>query len=589
MMTVAAEHRPAWLALATAPAEHDSNGGGPRRGGSGGRASRLISAVAIGLAVAGIGLLPWMAYLAVSLPARPLAWHWRAAWVGLDAMEAAGLFSTGRWLLRGDGRYRLSAMATAALLLTDAWFDVTTAPPGSGELCSLAMAVFAEVPGAVLCTVLAVRGLRRLTADRLGAVRVLVIGSGGREHALARSLAADDEVTGVHAAPGNPGIGQVAELHEVTITDPAEVASLAVRLAADLVVVGPEAPLVAGVADAVRAAGISCFGPSGAAAMIEGSKSLAKQVMTAGGVPTAAARTCRTEREVASALDAFGPPYVVKADGLAAGKGVVVTADRGEAVRHARASGTVVIEEFLDGPEVSVFALADGSTAVPLMPAQDYKRAYDGDDGPNTGGMGAYAPLPWAPPGLAAQTLATVILPALAELSRRGTPYSGLLYAGLCLTRDGLRVVEFNARFGDPETQVVLDRLATPLGGLLFAAANGDLATAAAPKWRPGAAVTVVIAAEGYPGAPVHGDLISGVADAERVPGCYVLHAGTALDSSGRLIATGGRVLNVVGAGQDVAHAREAAYLAASRIRMRGGWLRTDIAARPAAGTAGGP
>ncbi|HXW47356.1 MAG TPA: phosphoribosylamine--glycine ligase [Streptosporangiaceae bacterium] len=419
-------------------------------------------------------------------------------------------------------------------------------------------------------------------------MRVLLIGSGGREHALARSLAADPDVTDLHAAPGNPGIAGLAHLHQVTATDPAGVTELAHRLAADLVVVGPEAPLVAGVADAVRAAGISCFGPGRHAAMIEGSKSFAKDVMRAAGVPTAAARTCRSAAEADAALDEFGAPYVVKADGLAAGKGVVVTSDRQAALAHAGDCGTVVIEEFLEGPEVSVFALADGTTAVPLLPAQDYKRAQDGDEGQNTGGMGAYAPLPWAPPGLAAQTLAEVIQPALAELGRRGTPFGGLLYTGLCLTERGLRVVEFNARFGDPETQVILDRLATPLGGLLRATAEGSLADAPAPQWRPGAAVTVVIAAEGYPAAPVSGDPIEGLDAAGRVPGAYVLHAGTAMSPGGQLTAAGGRVLNVVGSGADLGQARRAAYQAAAEIRMRGGWYRRDIADKPAAGTATG-
>jgi phosphoribosylamine--glycine ligase len=301
-------------------------------------------------------------------------------------------------------------------------------------------------------------------------VRVLVIGSGGREHALAIALNRDTSVTGVHAAPGNPGIAAVADLHEVIPADPGSVAALAVRTGANLVVIGPEAPLVAGVADAVRDAGVACFGPAQAAAMIEGSKSFAKQVMADAGIPTAAARTCATAEEAGAALDAFGQPYVVKADGLAAGKGVLVTGDRSDAVAHARRCGTVVIEEFLDGPEVSLFALTDGETALPLLPAQDFKRALDGDAGPNTGGMGAYAPLPWAPAGLADEVMATVIQPAIDELRKRGTPYTGVLYAGLCLTAAGIRVVEFNARFGDPETQVVLDRLDTPLGALLQAA-----------------------------------------------------------------------------------------------------------------------
>lgn len=419
-------------------------------------------------------------------------------------------------------------------------------------------------------------------------MRVLVLGSGGREHALARALAADPEVTALHAAPGNPGIGEIAELHDVTAADPAEVTALAARIGADLVVVGPEAPLVAGVADTLREAGVSCFGPDRAAARIEGSKSFAKDIMAAAGIPTARARTCSTDSEVSAALDAFGPPYVVKADGLAAGKGVVVTDDRREAAAHARDCGMVVIEEFLDGPEVSLFALADGARAVSLLPAQDYKRAHDGDAGPNTGGMGAYAPLPWAAADLADETLATVIEPAIAELRRRGAPYRGLLYAGLALTASGIRVVEFNARFGDPETQVVLDRLATPLAGLLRAAADGGLSGSAPLRWRAGAAVTVVIAAESYPGTPATGDQIDGIDEARRQQDAYVLHAGTAADGDGRLISCGGRVLDIVGTGQDLAAARTAAYRAAARIRMRGGWYRRDIAERPDPATPAG-
>ena len=416
-------------------------------------------------------------------------------------------------------------------------------------------------------------------------MRVLVIGSGGREHALARALAKDGDVGQLHAAPGNPGIARLAELHEVDAADPLAVAGLAASLGADLVVVGPEGPLVAGVADAVRASGVRCFGPGRHAARIEGSKSFAKDVMAAAGVPTARATACGDAAQVAAALDKFGPPYVVKADGLAAGKGVVVTSDRATAVRHAAAAGPVLIEEFLDGPEVSIFALADGTNAVALLPAQDYKRAHDGDQGPNTGGMGAYAPLPWAPPGLAEETMETVVGPTLAELRRRGTPFSGLLYTGLCLTSAGLRVVEFNARFGDPETQVVLDRLATPLGGLLRAAADGDLAAAPDPEWEPGSAVTVVIAAEGYPAAPVGGDPIGGLAEADAVPGAYVLQAGTRTGPGGQLTSAGGRVLSVVGTGESLGQARSAAYQAAGLIRMRGGWSRQDIAEKPAAGT----
>jgi len=413
-------------------------------------------------------------------------------------------------------------------------------------------------------------------------VRVLLLGSGGREHALARALAADPDVTSVHAAPGNPGIAAIATVHPADLTDTGAMIGLARSVAPDLVVIGPEAPLVAGLADALRGTGLSCFGPSRRAAMIEGSKSFAKEVMRAGGIPTARARICATEDEVTGALAEFGPPYVVKADGLAAGKGVVVTSDRSAALGHAQAVGKVVVEEFLDGPEVSMFALADGASAVPLLLAQDFKRAYDGDEGPNTGGMGAYAPLPWVPPELAAELMGTVIEPAVAALRRHGTPYRGLLYAGLALTSQGPRVVEFNARFGDPETQVVLDRLASPLAGALAAAASGSLSGAAPLDWAPGAAVTVVIAAEGYPVSPVTGDVIEGIDDAERVAGAYVLHAGTSTDRGGPLVSAGGRVLNVVGTGPDLAAARAVAYEAAGRIRMRGGWSRSDIAAQAA-------
>ena len=442
-------------------------------------------------------------------------------------------------------------------------------------------------------------------------MRILVIGSGGREHAIVRALSADpgSNADSLHAAPGNPGIAALAETYPGIDPAPDQIVRLARKLSPDLVVVGPEAPLVAGAADALREAGFSCFGPDADAAMIEGSKSFAKQVMTEAGIPTAASFTCATGAEADRALAAFGPPYVVKDDALAAGKGVVVTADLEAARAHARACGTVVIEEFLDGPEVSLFAVCDGVTAVPLLPAQDFKRARDGDQGPNTGGMGAYAPLPWAPSDLAEHAMARVIQPAVDTMRRRGTPYRGLLYAGLCLTPAGLRVVEFNARFGDPETQVVLDRLGTPLAPLLHAAATGDLAGTEPPQWRPGAAVVVVIAAEGYPEHPVKGDQIK-IISTERsgvprpaVPGAppgqaYLLHAGTAVRGTGAagtgaagtggagagragdLVSAGGRVLNAVGSGPDIAAARDAAYRLAATIELRGGWYRRDIAAR---------
>jgi len=409
-------------------------------------------------------------------------------------------------------------------------------------------------------------------------VSILVIGSGGREHALCQALAADPAVTALACAPGNAGIAEVATVHPVPATDPGAVTALAKQLGADLVVIGPEAPLVGGVADAVRAAGIACFGPSAAAARIEGSKAFAKEVMAAAGVPTARSRVAETEAEAAAALDGFGPPYVVKDDGLAAGKGVVVTVDRAEALAHAAGCGRVVIEEYLDGPEVSLFGISDGSTVLPLAPAQDFKRVGDGNTGPNTGGMGAYSPLPWAPNGLAGEVLDTVLAPTVAAMSRRGTPFAGLLYAGLALTSRGLRVVEFNCRFGDPETQVVLARLATPLAGVLSAAAAGDLAGLPPLRWRGEAAVTVVVAAAGYPGRPRTGDPIEGVAAAAAVPGVSVHHAGTALDQQGRLVTAGGRVLAVTATGADQAQARDRAYQGVAKIRIPGAHYRTDIA-----------
>ena len=400
-----------------------------------------------------------------------------------------------------------------------------------------------------------------------------------------RALAADPDVSELHAAPGNPGISELARTHSVSASDPVDVVRLTKQLGVDLVVIGPEAPLVAGVADGLRAAGVPVFGPDANAALIEGSKAFAKEIMAAAGVPTAEARVVTTPGEAEAALDAFGPPYVVKDDALAAGKGVVVTGDRAVALRHAASCRRVVIEEYLDGPEVSLFALCDGTTAIPLLPAQDFKRARDGDQGPNTGGMGAYAPLPWAPSGLADEVIDRVVLPAIGELARRGAPYQGLLYAGLALTSKGIKVIEFNARFGDPETQVVLDRLATPLAGLLHASAVGDLAAAAALRWHPGAAVTVVLAAEGYPESPAQGDQIK-IDPSERTDG-YLLQAGTTL-AAGDLVTAGGRVLNAVGSGPDLATARAAAYAAAARASFRGAWHRRDIAQLAATPQAGG-
>jgi phosphoribosylamine--glycine ligase len=404
-------------------------------------------------------------------------------------------------------------------------------------------------------------------------VRVLVIGSGAREHALVRSLLADPDVGEVVAAPGNAGMAAQVRTEPVDVDDGDAVAALGAGF--DLVVVGPEAPLVAGAVDACRASGVLAFGPTKDAARLEGSKDFAKQVMQAAGIPTARAVTVHDAQELPGALDVFGAPFVVKDDGLAAGKGVVVTHDRGQALEHGRAclgrGGAVVVEEFLDGPEASVFCICDGSTVVPLLPAQDFKRVGDGDTGPNTGGMGAYCPLPWADPGLAQWTVDHVAQPAVDEMARRGTPYSGVLYVGLALTSQGPKVVEFNARFGDPETQAVLALLATPLGGLLAAAARGELAGHPPLQWRDGAAVTVVLACAGYPQAPRTGDVITG-ADLPEI-----LHAGTAV-RDGQLVSSGGRVLNVVATGPTLARARAAAYATLDAVDLPDGHYRTDIA-----------
>jgi phosphoribosylamine--glycine ligase len=407
-------------------------------------------------------------------------------------------------------------------------------------------------------------------------VRVLVIGSGAREHALCLALAHDPAVSSLVCAPGNAGTAAVAEQRGVDATDPAAVADLAADTRADLVVIGPEAPLVAGVADSVRARGIACFGPSREAARLEGSKAFAKDVMAAAGVSTAAARLCTTADEAAAALDEFGPPYVVKEDGLAAGKGVVVTSDRAEALTHAGACGRVVIEEYLDGPEVSLFCLTDGSAVVPLVPAQDFKRIGDDDIGPNTGGMGAYAPLDWLPDGFTAQIVQSVAQPTIDELRRRGTPFAGLLYIGLAVTSRGPRVVEFNARFGDPETQVVLALLDTPLAGVLRWAATGG--TPPVLQWRTGSAVTVVRAAAGYPGTPRTGDVITG---AEQDG---VIHAGTRRRDDGAIVSSGGRVLSVTATGPTLDAAREAAYALAATVQLADGQQRSDIALRAVQG-----
>jgi phosphoribosylamine--glycine ligase len=417
-------------------------------------------------------------------------------------------------------------------------------------------------------------------------VKLLVIGGGAREHALCRALSLDPDVTSLHCAPGNAGITEIAELHAVDPLDGGAVAELAAGLGVQLVVVGPEAPLVAGVADAVRARGIACFGPSREAAQLEGSKAFAKDVMAAAGVPTARSYVCTTPEEVDTALGAFGPPYVVKEDGLAAGKGVVVTEELDTARIHALACDCVVIEEYLDGPEVSLFAITDGETVVPLQPAQDFKRAYDEDEGPNTGGMGAYSPLPWADPHLVDDVVETVLQPTVDEMRHRGTPFTGLLYAGLAITSRGVRVIEFNARFGDPETQVVLARLKSPLAGVLLNAATGSLQDQPPLRWSDDAAVTVVVASHNYPGTPRIGDPIEGLDVVGADPHAYVLHAGTKRDADGRVVSAGGRVLSITASGPDLAVARERAYAGVARIHLDGSHHRTDIAYAAAQRTA---
>lgn len=422
----------------------------------------------------------------------------------------------------------------------------------------------------------------------LRTVKVLVIGPGGREHAIVRSLLKDPNVSEVHAAPGNAGIAKLVPTYAIDGNDPVAVAALATKLAVDLVVVGPEAPLAAGVSDAVREAGIPVFGPSKAAAQLEASKAFAKEVMAEAGVPTAMARVATNAAEAADALDAFGAPHVVKDDGLAAGKGVVVTNDREEALAHAQtcfdAGGTVVIEEFLDGPEVSVFVLCDGRTTVPLSPAQDFKRIFDNDEGPNTGGMGAYTPLDWAPEGLVREVIDRVAQPTVDEMASRGTPFVGVLYCGLALTSRGTRVIEFNVRFGDPETQAVLARLKTPLGALMLAAAKGELDQAEELRWSRESAVAVVVAAENYPDTPRTGDRIRGLNKVDALEGVHVIHAGTKLDEEGNVVSAGGRVLAVVALGTDLVEARERAYDGVELVQLDGGQFRTDIAGKAARG-----
>ena len=404
-------------------------------------------------------------------------------------------------------------------------------------------------------------------------MKILLVGSGGREHALALGLQADPECSELHVAPGNPGIAEIAITHPLAITDNSAIVALAQKIGAELVVIGPEVPLVNGVADELRRVGIATFGPSKVAAQLEGSKTFAKEVMSDAGVPTAKSFTCTTQSEIENALDSFGAPYVVKDDGLAAGKGVVVTSDRTEALKHALACQRVVIEEYLDGPEVSLFGISDGHTILAMHPAQDFKRAGDNDAGPNTGGMGAYSPLPWAPSDIIEDTYKQVLAPMIAEMAARGTPFVGLLYAGLALTDHGTRVIEFNARFGDPETQVLIPRLVTPLASLLYKAATGNLGDTQL-QWRDDSAVTVVLAADGYPSAPKSGSPIASIPTIDQV---QIFHAGTAMDGNG-LVSAGGRVMTVTGIGSDLTEARNRAYRAISQIDLEGSFYRSDIA-----------
>lgn len=428
-------------------------------------------------------------------------------------------------------------------------------------------------------------------------MKILVLGSGAREHAIILSLLGEETDHEIVAAPGNAGIAQVVDTVDLDPNNPVAVANFAIASAVELVIIGPEAPLVAGVADELREQGIPVFGPGKAAAELEGSKTFAKRIMDTAGVPTGRAHRAATLAEAEKALDLFGAPYVVKADGLAAGKGVLVTSDRSAALGHAKTyleQGSVLVEEFLDGQEVSLFFVSDGHTVVPLSPAQDYKRLGDGDAGPNTGGMGAYSPLPWLDKDFGGEeafvdeVLETIAKPVIAQLAAEQTPFIGLLYAGLILTsrRDsetdrGIRVIEFNARFGDPETQVVLPRLVTPLSALLFAAATGTLANHVLPAFAEASAVTVVLASENYPGTPLIGRPITGLAEADAVPGVHIAHAATGVDHDD-LVSTGGRVLSVVGTGTTFAQARSRAYEALGLISLDGAQFRTDIAARVA-------
>lgn len=419
-------------------------------------------------------------------------------------------------------------------------------------------------------------------------MRVLLLGSGGRESALAWALDRSPSLGELVAAPGNPGIGRFAELRSVEPTDVEAVTALARSIRPDLVVVGPEAPLVVGVADALREEGIPVFGPGAGAARIEASKAYAKEVMTDAGIPTGAARSFEDVEEATAYLKGLAGPFVIKADGLAAGKGVTVTEDGSEAEsavreclvdsRFGEAGRSVLIEEFLDGEETSLIAFSDGIAVVPCEPAQDYKRALDGDAGPNTGGMGSYSPVPACPPALADSIVQEVIEPMVRACRDRGTPFVGALYAGLALTSRGPKVIEFNARFGDPETQALLPRLESDLGELCLAAATGELAGTSI-KWSGDACVSIVLASGGYPASHPTGYPISGLEESGALPGVQVFHAGTERRGD-EIVTSGGRVLAVSALGTDFADARTRAYQAADLIQFEGKHLRTDIGLR---------
>ena len=418
-------------------------------------------------------------------------------------------------------------------------------------------------------------------------MHILLIGSGGREHALAWKLAQSPQCERLFAAPGNPGIAEHATLVALDIADHAAVIRWCTAQAIDLVVVGPEAPLVAGLADDLRAAGVATFGPGAAAAQLEGSKGFTKALCSEAGIPTAAYARFDAAADAIAGLDRFTAPYVIKADGLAAGKGVIIAETRAEAEAaiadmlggsFGAAGASVVIEEFMRGEEVSFFALSDGRTVVPFGSAQDHKRVGDGDTGPNTGGMGAYSPARVLTPALEAEVMRTIIEPTVAMLAARGTPYVGVLFAGLMLTGDGPKLIEYNCRFGDPECQVLMHRFAGDLAGLLHAIATGRLADARPPRFHGEAALTVVMAAKGYPGSPLSGGTITFPAIAPAI----AFHAGTGL-SDGRLVAKGGRVLAVTAGGESVAAAQAAAYAAVDAIDFPDGFCRRDIGWREVA------